>query len=68
MKPSRDSDLTTGDGAILVAIRSKGAEITPEARERARKRAETGRNGVAPARPDSPAGNSEPNKQPDGTN
>lgn len=39
MKPSEGAEFTTGEGAILVEFRSTGAPITPEAQERARKRA-----------------------------
>jgi hypothetical protein len=35
-----DSDLTSGDGAVLIEIVCQSAPITPEARERARKRAQ----------------------------
>jgi hypothetical protein len=35
-----DSDLTSGDGALLIEIVCQSAPITPEARERARKRAQ----------------------------
>ena len=48
MKSSGSSQFTTGDGSILIEVRSKGAPITPEALERARKRAEAVRKELKP--------------------
>jgi hypothetical protein len=39
MATPNDSDLTSGEGSITIEITSKGAPITPDAIERARKRA-----------------------------
>jgi hypothetical protein len=48
MKPSNSSKFTTGEGSILIELRSKGAPITAEARERARRRARVSRNETTP--------------------
>lgn len=64
MKPSSSSKYTTGDGSILIEVRSKGAPITPEARERARKRAEAVRTDAATAAGPQKTG-FEPDKTPD---
>ena len=48
MKSSDSSKYTTGDGSILIEVRSKGAPISPEAIERARKRAAALRKDAEP--------------------
>ena len=54
MKPASSSEFTTGDGSILIEVRSKGAPLTPEAMERARKRAEALRMETKPGPAESP--------------
>ena len=67
MKPNDDSDLTSGEGTILIEVRSKGAPITPEAVDRARRRAEALRQQAAGGSPADLQSGMRPKSHPDAT-
>jgi hypothetical protein len=68
MKPRKRSPYTSGTGSILIEIKCKSAPITPEAQERARRRAlrrkwEQQREPLPP--PDSPSSDDNPPPKPE---